>query len=197
MGFIAMGAVAFVFAGLFDIAALRGWRFVKQVSGLVAALLFSYAAIMLALHPDKLQIPIVLRYVGWTLLVISGFLLIYSLFLELPLRQTYAADGTGDRLVKSGTYALVRHPGVLWLALLLVSIVLVSRSRLMVWAVPIWLGLDVLLVWFEEQFTLPCQFPEYVEYQQETPMLIPTLGSVRRCWYTFRDLTAIEKEGIE
>lgn len=186
MWYIVLGTVAFLVAGFFDLAALKEWRHVKQVIGLAAVLLFSYSLIMIALHPDKLRMPAVLSHMGWILLPVSLLLLVYSLFLEIPFRPTYTASGAGDRLVRTGTYALVRHPGVLWFALLLVSVLLVSRSRLLLWAGPIWLGLDVLLVWIQDRFTFPRQFPDYVEYQRETPMVLPTLTSVRRCWRTLR-----------
>jgi len=44
--------------------------------------------------------------------------------------------------------------------------------------------LDVLYVWVQERFFFHRQFAGYVQYQQETPMLIPTRASVGRCWRT-------------
>ena len=80
--------------------------------------------------------------------------------------------------------------------LLLVALLLVSCSHLLLWAGPIWLGLDVLVVWMQDRFTLPRQFPDYAEYRQQTPMLLPTMTSVRRCWRTLRSpmLSAHTKE---
>lgn len=187
MRYIALGVVAFIIAGFFDLAALQRIRYLKQIIGLAFVILFGYALVMVARHPDKLPLPAWLSSVGWPFLIISGLLLIYSLFLEIPFRQTYAADGVGDKLVKTGTYALVRHPGVLWFALLLVALLLVTSSRLLLVAGPIWLSLDVLLVWVEDRFLFPRQFPDYTGYQLETPMLLPTATSVRRCWHTLRN----------
>ncbi len=187
MRYIALGVVAFIIAGFFDLAALQRIRYLKQIIGLAFVILFGYALVMVARHPDKLLLPAWLSSAGWPFLIISGFLLIYSLFLEIPFRQTYATNGVGDRLVKTGTYALVRHPGVLWFALLLVALLLVTSSRLLLVAGPIWLSLDVLLVWVEDRFLFPRQFPDYAGYQLETPMLLPTATSVRRCWHTLRN----------
>ena len=147
MKHILLGVLAFLVAFFFDLAALKRIPYLKQIIGLAAVLLFGYSLVMVTLHPVKLQIPFLLSYAGWPFLIISAFLLVYSLFLEIPFRQTYAADGVGDRLVKTGTYALVRHPGVLWLALFLLALVLVSRSKLLLIGTPVWLFMDVLYVW--------------------------------------------------
>ncbi len=186
MRYVALGAVAFIIAWFFDLAALQRIRYLKQIIGLAFVVLFGYALIMVATHPDKLPLPAWLSYAGWPFLVTSGFLLIYSLFLEIPFRQTYADAGVGDKLVKTGTYALVRHPGVLWLALVLLALVLVSRSRLLLLAAPLWVFLDVLYVWLQERFFFGRMFPGYAQYKRETPMLLPTPASIARCWQSFR-----------
>jgi protein-S-isoprenylcysteine O-methyltransferase Ste14 len=184
MGYLILGVLAFVLAGLFDLAALRQWRRAKQVSGAAAVLLFSYAVVMVALHPDRLQIPALLSWAGWGLLVLSVLLLVYSLFLEIPFAQTYVGEGVGDQLITTGTYALVRHPGVLWLALFLLALVLVSGSRLLLMATPLWLAVDVLYVWLQEETFLGRVFPGYDEYRKETPMILPSRKSMGRCYET-------------
>jgi len=186
MAYIGLGALAFLIAILFDLAALHRIPCLKQGSGAVVVLLFTYALIAAALHPDKLPLPGWLSTAGWLLAALFGSLLVYSLFLEIPFRQTYAADGAGDVLVKTGTYALVRHPGVLWLTGLLVALVLASRSCLLLLAVPVWVLLDVLYVWVQERFFFGRQFPGYDQYRRETPMLIPTAASIAHCRSTVR-----------
>jgi len=186
MRYVALGAIAFIIAWFFDWAALQRIRYLKQIIGLAFVILFGYALVMVATQPDKLPLPAWLSSAVWPLLVISGLLLIYSLFLEIPFRQTYADNGAGDKLVKTGTYALVRHPGVLWLALFLLALVLVSRSRLLLLAAPLWILLDVLYVWIQESFFFGRMFAGYAQYKRETPMLIPTPASIARCWRSFR-----------
>jgi len=186
MRYVALGAIAFIIAWFFDWAALQRIRYLKQIIGLAFVILFGYALVMVATQPDKLPLPAWLSSAVWPLLVISGLLLIYSLFLEIPFRQTYADNGAGDKLVTTGTYALVRHPGVLWLALFLLALVLVSRSRLLLLAAPLWILLDVLYVWIQESFFFGRMFAGYAQYKRETPMLIPTPASIARCWQSFR-----------
>jgi protein-S-isoprenylcysteine O-methyltransferase Ste14 len=88
----------------------------------------------------------------------------------------------GEKLVKTGTYALVRHPGVLWFGLLLFSLVLISRSQLLLVAAPVWLVIDVLYAWVQDRFFFERMFPGYGAYRAETPMFIPTRRSILRCW---------------
>lgn len=186
MRYIALGVAAFVIAEFFDLAAFRGWQAVKQAIGLVTILLFGDALIMIALDCDKLQVPVYLSYAGWVLRFVFGLLLIYSPFLEIPFTQTYVAVGAGEHLVKTGTYALVRRPGVLRLALFLPSLVLASRSRPMLLATPTRICADVLYVRMQEKVYFGRMFPGYERYKKETPMLIPTRTSIGRCYRSFR-----------
>jgi protein-S-isoprenylcysteine O-methyltransferase Ste14 len=90
--------------------------------------------------------------------------------------------GAPSRLVTSGTYALCRHPGVLWLALLLVGVFMSSGSPWVLAALPVWVGLDVLYVILQEKLFFIRMFgADYREYQRAVPMLIPTWRSVREC----------------
>jgi len=96
------------------------------------------------------------------------------------------APGVGDRLIRTGTYALVRHPGVLWYALLLVSLIFVSKSKLLLVASPIWLAMDIVHVIIQEKFFFGKMFEDYEHYRRETPMLIPSRRSISACLRTIR-----------
>jgi len=121
---------------------------------------------------------------GITLLVISLCLLIYSLFIEIPFQSTYAKKGVGNKLITTGTYALVRHPGVLWLALLYISLALIFPSPILFLAAIVWLIMDIIWVAVEDRNFFPKMFPDYREYQQKTPFLIPTKQSISACLKT-------------
>jgi protein-S-isoprenylcysteine O-methyltransferase Ste14 len=187
MEHILLGVLAFLIAFFFDLAAIKRIPYLKQIIGLASASLFGYSLLVVCLAPVKLRLPNWLSWLGWPVLFVSLSLLVYSLLLEIPFRKTYAATGVGDELVKTGTYALVRHPGVLWLALFLLALVLVSRSRLLLLATPVWLFMDVLYVWLQERFFFERMFPGYEQYKKETPMLIPTPASIVRCWRSVRN----------
>lgn len=178
---VLLGALSLPTALGIDVAALAGLRWGKRLVGLLSAGLMGYALVRVVLAQPKLALPAALAWLGWPLLLVATALLVYSLFLEIPFRRTYVEAGASSALVRTGTYALTRHPGVLWFTLLLVALLLVSRSRLLLWAGPIWLGLDVLAVWIQERFYFSQMFPGYEQYKQETPMLIPTRESIAKC----------------
>ncbi len=185
MGYVALGVLAFIMAGLFDLAALRGWRYVKQAVGLGTILVAGYACWGLLRTSARVPLSAPLTWLGWPLLAVGMSLLIYSLFIEIPFRQTYARSGVGDTLVTSGTYALCRHPGVLWYGLCLIALFLVSGAQRLLVAAPIWFLLDVLHVWVQDVYFFPQMFSTYPEYQQQTPMLVPVKESVVRSLRTF------------
>jgi protein-S-isoprenylcysteine O-methyltransferase Ste14 len=115
---------------------------------------------------------------GWGLFLTSVFLLVHSLFVNLPFRKTYVTTGVGGELITTGVYALVRHPGVLWFTLVMLSLILVSRSSLLLIAAPVWILLNVLLVVIEDKFIFGKMFSGYGHYRQKTPMILPNKRSV-------------------
>jgi protein-S-isoprenylcysteine O-methyltransferase Ste14 len=115
--------------------------------------------------------------VGLALLIISGTMLIFSLFINLPFRKTYVTT-TEPGLVTSGLYSLVRHPWVISLSLLLVSLVFVSRSRDLLIATPVWISLAILSTVLKDRFLFGRMFGGYEAYRRETPMLLPNRKSI-------------------
>jgi protein-S-isoprenylcysteine O-methyltransferase Ste14 len=178
MLYIALGSLGFLIIHVFDIVSLKRIRGAKPVTWLVGNGLLVYSVIMVCLSPDKLPLASWSAWLGWALLSVSFFLLFYSLFIKLPFRRTYIATGVGDKLVTSGLYVLVRHPGVHWFTLVVLSLVLVSRSSLMLIASPIWILLDVLLVVIQDRFFFGRMFAGYDSYRRQTPMLVPNRRSI-------------------
>jgi protein-S-isoprenylcysteine O-methyltransferase Ste14 len=150
----------------------------KPLTVLVGNGLLVFSTIMLCLSPDKLVLPAWSSWLGWGLLPIAVSMLIYSLFINLPFDKTYVATGVGDKLITSGFYALVRHPWVHGFTLLMVALILVSRSSLMLIAAPIWVLLDIILVAIQDRFFFGRMFADYENYRRQTPMLIPNRRSI-------------------
>ena len=46
--------------------------------------------------------------------------------------------------------------------------------------------LDVAYALFQDRWTFVRLFPDYREYRQETPFLLPTAASWRRCFHTLK-----------
>jgi protein-S-isoprenylcysteine O-methyltransferase Ste14 len=111
------------------------------------------------------------------MLAVSASLLIHSLFISLPFRKTYVDTGVGDKLVKTGLYALVRHPGILWFPLFMLSLIPISRSSLLLIAAPTFIALDIVLVVIQDRLIFGRMFHGYDSYRRETPMLLPNRRS--------------------
>lgn len=180
------GIISFLIAYLFDWASLKRVPGGKQVVAFFVVALHGYALYAACWGVERFYLPVALSWLGWFLLPISIMLLIYSLFIELPVAKTYASLGVGDRLVTTGTWALVRHPGVLWYALGLVSLLLATRSTVLLICTPVWVFMDVIHVLVQDRFFFPRMFPDYHRYRGQTPMLIPTRESIGACLKTLR-----------
>ncbi len=178
MIYIAISALGFIVIHLCDVISLKRIPVAKPIAWVVGGSLLIYSLIMICSAPDKLLLPIWSTWLGWSLFSISLFLLIYSLFINLPFRSTYVARGIGDTLITTGLYALVRHPGVHWFTIALLSLILVSRSTLLLIAAPILILLDILLVVVQDKFFFSRIFDGYDSYRRETPMLLPNRRSV-------------------
>ncbi|MFC2010185.1 GH3 auxin-responsive promoter family protein [Chloroflexota bacterium] len=178
MVYVAVGCLGFLIVHTFDIVSIKRWPVAKPLVWAIGCGLTAYAGVMLYLSPSKLIIPMWLVGIGWGLLAISLFLLLYSLFINLPFRKTYFTTGVGDELIKTGMYTLTRHPGVICFTLLMVSLILVSRSSLMLVAATVFILMDITLVILQDRVFFIRMFPGYVEYRRETPMLVPNRQSI-------------------
>jgi protein-S-isoprenylcysteine O-methyltransferase Ste14 len=177
-----LGAASFLLVFWVDVVSLRGLRVLKPVLWAASIALFVSGLVLAVLEPGRFGLPASISVVGWALAALSAVLLVYSLFLEIPFASAYIRKGKPSRLVTSGTYALCRHPGVLWLALFLAGAFLASGSLWVLAALPVWVGLDVLYVFLQEKlFFIPLFGADYREYRGRVPMLVPTSRSAREC----------------
>lgn len=197
MTYIAVGCLGFLTIHLADIFSLRKVPGAKPLSWLIGVGLLVYAITMLSLAPGKLPLPEWLIWPGAALLALSFWLLVYSLFVNLPFNKTYVATGSGDRLITSGLYALVRHPGLHWFVLVLTALVLVSRSEMMLVAAPIFAAIDVALVLVQDRFIFERMFEDYPRYRRTTPMLVPNRRSLNAFINSFKAARAIGGTGEE
>jgi protein-S-isoprenylcysteine O-methyltransferase Ste14 len=179
-----LGALAFLIAFGFDLASMAQRTGLKRAILASACALFLVALILALREPALFPAPAWVSAAGIIVSLLGAGLGIYSLAIEIPARSTYVAPGAPSQLITTGTYALTRHPGVLWVALFLAGLVSANRSLALFIAAPLWLGLDVLYVWLQDRYFFPRQFPDYAHYRTQTPMLIPDGNSIRRCLQT-------------
>lgn len=179
-----LGALAVLVMLGFDLANLARRVILKRAAPFIAGGFFFAAIYLILRQPPAISMPHWVIAVGITLSLAGIILLVYSLAIDIPFQSTYLAPDASSRLITTGTYALTRHPGVLWLTVFLIGLFIANRSLALFVAIPVWLGLDVLHVWLQDRYFFPKQFPDYGTYQQRTPMLIPNRSSIDRCVQT-------------
>lgn len=181
MKYIILGAIGFLFILLFDIYTLKNEGVKRKTLGLSGVVLIAYSAVMAVIVSDKIAFPAAVRIAAWILWAAAVFLLLYSLFLELPFKKTYGGAKYSCELVDTGTYALCRHPGVLWFGLTFLFFFLATGAVLLLLACIIWTAIDIVHVYIEDRFFFPKMFAGYKAYAKSTPMLVPNRSSIRRC----------------
>jgi protein-S-isoprenylcysteine O-methyltransferase Ste14 len=181
MRYILIGTTAFIFFFFFDIYTLKNEGVKKKIFGIMGLGTFIYSAVMIILRSDKIEILLPIRISSFVLWLGVTLLLIYSLFLELPFVKTYGKMQHNTELVDTGTYALCRHPGVLWFGFLFLFLFSTTGAVLLIPAGVIWTIIDILYVYLQEKLFFYKIFPEYKAYIKTTPMLIPTRASMKKC----------------
>lgn len=190
---IAIGATSFFVFFWIDAVALRRIEWVKPVIVLTTAVLFAWGLVLTLHDPSQIDIPRPLHALGWIFLVLFSAAMVYSLFIEIPFTTAYFRKGHPTLVISLGTYALCRHPGVLWFAGLMISIFLVSGSHRVLLAAPLWAGLNLLFSVLQERyFLVPMLGADYEAYRERVPMFIPTMSSARECARTL-----VRREGNE
>lgn len=180
MIYIGVGVLGFISMNIFDLVSLKKVPFgIKPLLWTAGCGMLFYAILMLCSESSNLSLDSWMVWAGWGLLTVSLFMIMLALFINLPFRKTYVEAGVSNRLVKTGLYALVRHPGVYWVATFFFSFVLISRSSMMLIAAPVFVFLNTAFVVIEDKYFFVKMFKGYTEYQKETPMLIPNRRSIK------------------
>jgi protein-S-isoprenylcysteine O-methyltransferase Ste14 len=182
-----VGVAGFLVLLWVEPAGLAGRRILER------ALLASGRAMVVGAHllalllSPYLSVPAGLRFAG-TPVALAGFLLLLqSLVFELPVDRSTGRPGGPRRLTSTGTYALVRHPGVLWFALWMAGLAAVSGARDILFAAPVWIATNAAYAWAEDRFTFPRMFgAAYEAYRRQVPMFLPTRASLVRFRRSFR-----------
>jgi protein-S-isoprenylcysteine O-methyltransferase Ste14 len=128
---------------------------------------------LLALTPNKVDLPPALMAVA-LILVIVGFSL--STYVLNWLGRSFSIMAEARELVTGGPYAYVRHPLYLTEEIAIIGIVLINFSLpALLIAVVHWL-LQLRRMHNEER-VLTAAFPDYADYAALTPKIIPQLPS--------------------
>jgi len=172
---IYIGIIGFFFLALYDYTTLtkRPTRFITGIAGFslisFSILYESITSFTLTSYYQLLGFPFALLFFA---------LLIYSLFIELSFKTTYIKNP--NTTYKEGTYALTRHPGVLWLFLMMMALSLSLYSSSLFYMALVFTFMNTLYVLWQENVIFIKQFTDYASYQQSTPFLIPSIKSFKK-----------------
>ena len=100
---------------------------------------------------------------------------------QIPmLKKTYI------KFVRTGCYALCRHPGFWLLAGMMISLSL-SVMTWHMWIVALIVNIgNFIYICYQDKVSFSCQFEDYNEYKKEVPFLLFTYQSIRKCIDTWR-----------
>ena len=164
-----------------DIASRKRLPYAKPPLMLVMVASHIAAILTLALRSRRFPLPRPLQALFVVLAPLSFAAMLYSLLFEIPLRKAWLERGHMDELVTDGTYALARHPGVIWYTCWVLCTALAARSWRLLAAAPVLVAGDVGHVAFQERAVLTKEFGDaYREYQRSTPFVVPNRQSLRR-----------------
>ena len=169
------------FAGFLalDIPALRKYQVLRIFVSITAILSLVIAFTLATREGAPLGIPATPQWIGIPLMIVGGGLMIYSVLIEIPLAAQRSPAVRANEVFQSGTYALCRHPGFLWMLIYLIGTVLVYNLTSILQMAVYWQASEFLVVIIQDRLIFPRQFPSYVSYRRTTPFVIPTKSSLR------------------
>ena len=173
--FIFIGLMSYSVFFWIDYLDLIGKKTLKVILWVVGLILHSYAVFGLVLSSDKINFNFAVKCAGYIFGGLFFVLLIYSVFIEIPLyRKKGLSKNNG--LVTKGTYSLCRHPGVLWYIGFLISLFFITGSKPMLIAVPLWGIADIVYAWYQDKYYFVRIFGyEYTEYKKKVPIFFPRI----------------------
>lgn len=194
MEMIILGTIGFFFYFLYDINSVKENHPVLRYFFAVGTLCLVVSTIgTMIMNCDMEQIK---KTIGILLLAVGicfFVLLIYTLFFALPFEETYLEESRERLAYTEGMYGLCRHPGVLWFAGLYLCLWGLTGLTLEGIFFPVMILWNVLYIIFQDLWTFPRTFSNYLDYKKTTPFLIPNKKSIRVCISTWKDYSRDER----
>ncbi len=184
MVYLGLGVFGFILLLLFDFTSLAEKNVVKYFFGIGGFGVIVLSSIFLLKYNSNIWFPLSYRIISLILAILSFLLLIYSVFIEVG-ENTYKYKNK-YKLITTGTYALSRHPGVLWFLFVYLFIGVYFQNYYILFAGLIWTCINIIYVWIQERFIFIKIFDNYAGYIKTTPMLLPNFKSLERCITTLK-----------
>lgn len=182
MIYLGLGILGFIMLFLFDICSLCEKSVIKYFFGFSGFSLIVISSIFLVQLNSNIIFSYSLRIVSLSLAILFLLLLIYSVFIEVG-KATYQYKNE-NMLVTTGTYALSRHPGVLWFLFVYLFGAIYFQNSFVLYAGLIWTMVNIIYVYIQERFIFSKLFDNYGSYIQTTPMILPSYQSIEKCFTT-------------
>jgi len=179
MLFILSGAVGFLLMLGSDLLGIKKYNVAQSLLAFFGTLIIVCSSILILIEGKTYQMDLGLRILFGAIGLIFLFFLVYSVFIEVKKNRR-----RNNQLVTSGTYALSRHPGVLWLFFYYVFGSLFFANVDILIAGIVWSLINVIYVVIQEKVIFTRIFSNYENYKEETPMLLPTMSSIKKCLVT-------------
>lgn len=190
MPYLLIGCVSFLFFVLYDINSVTLKNKLLHKSFAVGCMLLAASTAGLIVVSGLNNSVDLLRTGFFSILaLIFIILLVYTLFFALPFHDTYTYGDKVENTVstcQTGMYALCRHPGVIWFSGFYFSIWLMFPDPLLLSAAIVFSMLNIAYVVFQDKWTFMRSFSDYDQYKKNTPFLIPTFQSIKKCWKTMQ-----------
>ncbi len=178
MVYLSIGVIGFVFYYLYDVNSIIWKTRSLHVTFILGTVLQILATIGLILENRE-------HFTFNLLWIITGLynltLLVYSLFFALPFDETYIKESHEKKVYQKGVYGLCRHPGVLFYLGAYISLALLFKTTMVSIAVIVWSFLNVIYIVIQDYWTFPHIFTDYASYKLETPFLVPSKKSLKKC----------------
>ncbi len=179
MLFILSGAIGFLCLLGSDIVGIKKNSVVQNLLAFFGTLIIVSSSIVILLIGKTYEMEIALRILFGFIGLIFLFFLVYSVLIEVRKNRN-----SKSKLVTSGTYALSRHPGVLWLFLYYVFGSMFFANIDILIAGIVWSLVNIVYVVIQERVIFSKVFSDYESYKESTPMLLPTMSSIKKCLNT-------------
>jgi len=176
-----LGIFGFICLLVFDLLSMYYKRKTKYIMIALGILSIVSGSILIAQRDAMFYLPTSLRVFFGTMTILFLLLLIYSVVIEVG-KNTYQYHQV-PKLITNGTYALSRHPGVLWLFCFYVGLGLTLTHIGLLLAAGLFTIVNIVYVYVQEKVIFIHIFENYQTYQTHTPFILPNYGSIQAFIY--------------
>lgn len=171
---VILGVIGFGILFLSDLSGLHKKSTLQKLFAITGTLIIFSSSIHILYYTSRFTSNIPVLILSGTLTITFLILLIYSVVYEVGVKNK---EG---KLVTTGTYAICRHPGVIWFLLYYVFGSIVFGSTEILVAGIIWSVANIIYVILQEKLVFNKIFDGYENYVKITPMLLPNRNSIKR-----------------